>query len=413
MNLDVLKKRTVLFLGKPRAFTPEELDAQLKVHEITLLRELREDTKHILEGRMMSPYEQNMSEALYEQGGFEFLDIESFERALSQEIDDDLLLMSLKLSNDKERLKSFLQNSHISDRLFFKLLKMYGWGGEDFFENDDNRDVTAALIGRFYENIERNHNVQYATTGLVHLLKQTQNEELLEAISHLEPLQFHPEIAILLAKDTKTPKRVLRRFLREGESRLLEALAYNQSLECDMVRSLKENGYGAIVAQNIILTAEIFKELREYSFDLAQNSSLSEAMEQELLEDESEEIVLLLAKNSRLSQETLQKIVAKKSPKVEAAVAEFQKLSQEHFYELFESGAYSVALSRNSATPSEIVQKLFESGDVAVLEGLSRNEATPVDILYQLQLDSRFARAVKTNAAFGRHIQSQNIGWLV
>jgi len=42
---------------------------------------------------------------------------------------------------------------------------------------------------------------------------------------------------------------------------------------------------------------------------------------------------------------------------------------------------------------------------------LARNEATPVELLYQFQLDSRLARAVKENASFGKHIQRDNIGW--
>jgi len=74
-------------------------------------------------------------------------------------------------------------------RSFLKLLKMYAWGGEDFFENDDNRDVSAAIILRFYKDIERNHNVQYATSGFIHLLAQTDNQELIRAILELEPLQ--------------------------------------------------------------------------------------------------------------------------------------------------------------------------------------------------------------------------------
>ena len=43
---------------------------------------------------------------------------------------------------------------------------------------------------------------------------------------------------------------------------------------------------------------------------------------------------------------------------------------------------------------------------------LAKNESTPIELLYQLQLDSRYERAVKTNAGFGKHIQTQNIGWL-
>lgn len=68
---------------------------------------------------------------------------------------------------------------------------MYSLEVKIFLENDDNRDVSAALIGRFYENIERNHNVQYATTGIYHLVQQTTNEQLL-VIANLAPTKNIP-----------------------------------------------------------------------------------------------------------------------------------------------------------------------------------------------------------------------------
>ena len=155
-----------------------------------------------------------------------------FEKELAKYIDTDTLLMSLKLSHDKDRLKSFLQNSTISDELFFKLLKMYSWSKEDFFENDDNRDVSAALILRFYQNIERNHNVQYATSGLMHLIVQTNREELIEAISELEPLQksfdsdkksANYNILSSIAIHVNAPKNVLKSFIKKSDSLILSA----------------------------------------------------------------------------------------------------------------------------------------------------------------------------------------------
>jgi len=187
MNLETLKNQTLLLLGKTRAFSGEEFLSQLEAHGISLTCEMNDEVRFIIEGRMMSPYEQNSSDALYEEKRYEFLSIDALEKLLANAMDANVLLMSLKLSNDKARLKTFLQNSMLSDALFFKLLKMYSWSGEDFFENDDNRDVSAALIGRFYQNIERNHNVQYATTGIYHLIEQTQNVILLEALAALEP----------------------------------------------------------------------------------------------------------------------------------------------------------------------------------------------------------------------------------
>ena len=69
------------------------------------------------------------------------------------------------------------------------------------------------------------------------------------------------------------------------------------------------------------------------------------------------------------------------------------------------------ALYENSATPQAILTQAYENPHYH--EALAKNENTPVEILYQLQLDSRYERYVKTNAGFGKHIQSENIGWMV
>jgi len=414
MNLEQLKKQTILFLGKPRAFCKEEFEAQVKAHNISMTKELREDIEYILEGRMMTPYEQHLSDDLYEKGGCTFLNIDDFEKSLAKEIDDDVLLMSLKLSNDTKRLKSFLQNSCVSDELFFKLLKMYKWRGEDFFENDDNRDVTAALIGRFYENIERNHNVQYATTGLIHLVSQTQNPQLLETISELEPLSYHPKLSILLAQHPQTPKRVLKRLMREGNEDVLEAMCANSTLDNGTIKELiKDPKYAALLAQKIILTQERFELLKNFAKELAVNESLSDVMQEELLNLDDMDINRAVATNRALNKESIEKLMQSDDKLLKEQLLQNPNIDESYLREAFKDESNQVSLAKNPALPHEMAEALFSRGDAEVLDGLARNEATPVDILYQLQLDSRFDRAVKTNAAFGKHIQSQNIGWLV
>jgi Lhr-like helicase len=291
---------------------------------------------------------------------------------------------------------------------------MYSWNGEDFFENDDNRDITAALIGRFYENIERNHNVQYATTGLLHLIDQTKNEKLLETISLLEPIKFHPKIKIRLAVHPYVTKNVLKRFLKQDDKEIKEAIAYNSNLDKSIVKELiKDKNISKIVAKNIELDDEIFQDLNEYALELAQNESLSLDMQKNLFKLKNYDINLALASNNSLEKELIDELLSLKDKEIEKNIYLNSATDTEILKKAYEDENNYLFLAKNISTPQEILEQLYERGDDKILDALSRNENTPVEILYQLQLDSRFDRAVKTNKAFGKHIQSENIGWLV
>jgi hypothetical protein len=389
MNLQDLKNTTLLLFGKPRAFNAEEFTSQLAVHKIELTTEINDAINVIVEGRMMTPYEQNSMEALYESGKYEFISIDELETLLAETIDANVLLMSLKLSRNKERLKSFIQNNAITDELFFKLLGMYSWGGEDFFENDENRDVSAAFILRFYENIERNHNVQYATTGFSHLVTQAKSNRLLSAIASLEPIQFHPDIEAAIALSPYCDEQMQEQFFKQKKPRVLAALSRNARLSRKLVEEfLKEADLAASVAKNIALTQELFELLQTTNATLlALNETLSGAMQKKLLEMGEKKVHYALCLNHTIDQEIAKKLL-------EIADDEMK-----------------MALYENSATPQAILEEAYK--DEKFHGALAKNENTPVEILYQLQLDGRYERAVKTNAAFGRHIQSENIGWLV
>ena len=388
MNLEEIKRRKILLFGKPRAFSQAEFDAQLAHHAIVLVTEYAEDVAYVVDGRMMTPYEQIKSDTLYEEQGVKALSIDVLERELAKSINEKTLLMSLKLSHDKERLKSFLQNTMIPDTLFFQLIQMYDWKGEDFFENDANRDVSAAFIGRFYENIERNHNVQYATTGFMHLVAQAKTSELLNAIAALEPLQFHPKIKTAIAMNVSLEASTQMKFAQKGGEQILEALSLNSNLTEPLIEQfLLDEGLKYNVIRFVKLTERLFEMfVREYK-EVAQNESLTLQMQEELLAMEDREVELFLAQNEKIALSTVEKLL--------------QNAGE----------ALALHVYTNSATPQNILQEAYKNP--VYHEALAKNENTPVEILYQLQLDGRYERFVKINAGFGKHIQSENIGWLV
>jgi hypothetical protein len=451
MDLQELKNKKILLFGKPRAFDEEEFFTQLKHHKIDRVDTYAEDVVVIVEGRMMNPYEQNESEALYEKKVAPFVSIDLLEQALVEQINEDTLLMSLKLSRDKKRLLSFLKNTAVADTLFLRLLGMYQWDGEDFFENDSNRDVSAALIRRFYQNIERNHNVEYATLGLMHLISQTRNADLIETIFGLEPLQkelvkkeVDSKFSILeaIVRNPATPKNVLEKLIKKAPSSLLvsialredcdagmqeallnkkdvkvsEALSLNSTLDLAIVKSFLEQNeaqYLSNIAKNIQLTDALVEILEGYEVDLAHNSSLDPKMQKKLFEKESQEIDLALASNPSLERTLSEKLVQKENKEVRAALYANPSTSKELLDQAYEDETYHLALASNSSTSQELLVRLAQSDAKEILIALAQNEATPVEVLYQLQLDSHLQKYVKENPSFGAHIQSQNIGWMV
>lgn len=452
MNIKELQDKSILLFGKSRAFSMDEFESQIKFHGIKLVNEFCDDVALIIDGKMMTPYEQKDSERLYEKHFkvLDFVSIDAFEKELSRYLDADTLLMSLKLSHDKERLKSFLQNSMIEDELFFKLLRMYSWGGEDFFENDNNRDVSAALILRFYQNIERNHNVQYATSGLTHLVLQTNREELIEAISHLEPLQksfdadkksANYSILTSIAMHSNVPKSVLKLFIKKSDSYIKtliamrrhceedlqellydslsdevhEALSYNYSLSKDVVNKfLESKKYVKNIARYIKLDDELFELLlEEYPSSLALNESLFFDMQQRLLSLHVQEVMLHLALNTHLDSRLIGELLSEDSDDIRFAIYENTATPRENLEEAYKDEKNHIYLANNENTPSHILQALAQSKNIEVLKALAKNKNTPIEFLYQFQLDARLAREVKENPAFGRHIQQENIGWEV
>ena len=450
MKLENFIGKTVLLFGKSRAFSSSEFLAQMKTHNIEVVSEYRDDISIFIEGRMMTPYEQIESEKLYEKSVGEFVSIDELEHILADTIDEDTLLMSLKLSHNKERVKSFIQNAMISDTLFLKLLKLYTWGGEDFFENDDNRDVTAALIRRFYKDIEQNHNVEYATLGLMHLVVQCRDSKLIEAIVSLEPLQkslksesrdskfsivtaiathryssksviamliknANPYVKTLIAMRENSDYNLQNRLFQDGDEDVLEALSYNATLDKRIVKSLfKENKYRKNLAKYIELDDEVFEIFfPQYTTELAQNESLTYELQKRLVALHTDSVRLALASNPHIEERFINELVSEGSMDVSFAIYENESTPQQTLEEAYDNRLNHFALAHNKNTPIKILKLLSESADSKVLEGLAKNESTPVDVLYQLQLDRRFERFVKENPTFSQHIKSENLGWLM
>ncbi|HEX5711546.1 MAG TPA: hypothetical protein VFX68_09390 [Sulfuricurvum sp.] len=414
MNYEAYAGKSVLLLGKTRSLNGGEFETLLKLHDINVTKSFDETVGLVIEGKMMNPLEIQESERLYELQSVPLVDITQIEKWLCHSIEPNRLLMSLKLSRDNERLVDFIKNPYITDELFFKLLKLYDYGDEGLFDNDSNRDVTAAIIGRFYEDLERNHNVQYAMSGLAHLIEKYGNRELITAISQLSPIARElknprePSLRGVLdamALHSETPDEILKKLL-QGDAHLIAhrepltlekellaleneevnaVLARNVTLSPDGASRLEEH-YPEMIAQFYPLDDERFERLRsKYSPSLASNMTLSPSMQTALMEMNNDAVFSKLAQNTALSAQ--------------------------HIDTLFALNGYDEPLASNTSLSAQQLETLYQKGHTEILKQLASNTATPIEILYQLSLDQRTERSVKTNPTFGKHIQTYNIGW--
>jgi len=414
MNYEQLSGKSVRLLGKTRALNAEEFETLLKLHQIALSRETDPNVSLVIEGRMMNPLEQQESDRAYEERIAPIIGIDALEEWLCRSIEPERLLMSLKLSKDRERLVDFIRNPYITDGLFFKLLKLYDWQGEGLFDNDTNRDVTAALISRYYKDPEKNHNVQYAMSGLAHLIERYGTAELIDAIAEFPPIREAMKnsnerslngVLNSMAIHPNTPRKVLLKLLeshkellaqrvpldmetellKSGDAKIEQILACNPALSAEGIRALEER-YADLLAANITLNDEWFERWKEcYAVELASNPSLKPDMQRTLMESGVESVIRALAANSSLEEVWLVK--------------------------LYEIGGYECELSSNSALDPKRLEALYHQAANEVAETLASNPSTPVEILYQLSLDQRYERSVKMNPSFGKYIQTHNIGW--
>lgn len=414
MNYNDLSGKSVLLLGKTRALQSDEFDALLRVHNVTLVSVYDSTVALIIEGRMMNPYEQSEAEHLYETQDAPIVELSEIERWLCQSIEPNRLLMSLKLSRNQERLVDFLQNPYITNELYFKLLALYDWQNEELFDTDTNRDVTASIIGRFYKELERNHNVQYAMSGLAHLIERYGTTELIDAIACLEPIakvlrdrstRSLSGVLDVIALHPQTSEAILRKLIDERAT----LLAYREplSLEEELL-ALKSEEINTILAQNKTLSQQGTDFLeRDFPQLIAANTIMSEERFERLIEAYGE----YLASNQSCSISMQQRLFALGQEAIIEALAANPKTHEEILEVIFDSGKHRVALGSNSSLSPEKLEILYASQEYKVLEALAANTATPIDLLYQLSLDRRFERSVKTNPAFGKHIQTHNIGW--
>ena len=447
MNLKELSGKSVMLFGKSRALSGDEFRLKLKAHKITIAESFGEEVDAIIEGCAVDPADETRMDLLCKEKALPVIGIDGLERALCADMDAPRLLMSLKLGGDRERLLGYLKNPYVDNALFLKLLSLYDWGGEGFFDTDENRDVTAALIARHYENINRNPNLQYVHLGLLHLLAQSSDAALIETIAGLQPLKnglkgeadsAMRQLLNAIGEHPSTPPAVLRQCIRHGSGELRSViasradlaaamqqqladlndeavsgtLAANPQLDHGVARSLLES-HGGTVAAHIGLDESMFDLCYErFPEALATNPSLDLPMQRRLF-CLNDAVQAALASNSCLDAQMTVLLYETNKPQILAALAGNILTPPELLEQMAQDERLQVVLAGNSNTPATVLQRLLRSKDQSVLTALAQNSAAPYEMLCELLLERRLEQYVKENPGFAKTIERDHLGWNV
>jgi len=441
--LETRGEGSVLFLGNPSLFTHQEINRFLKKFHLSMTQELEAGVVAVVEHHRLTPREEHLSESAYEKK-IPLYRLTEFEKLLSEELDDNALLMGIKLSNDQARILRMLGNEHLSDTLFVKLLTLYVFDEEEE-DNSNDRDVIMYTLRRYITDIKPSEEyLLYSYLTLSRLAREANNPALLAALAGFPNFEFlargkkkqtlreiiaaNPAIdsalidRLLSLRDAKvtatlcanpaTPLERLHRLIENAASRTLLSMAGNRAIDQRLFEILLEQEetivYALLRVQPIDMAR--LKQIEAKGFPakiyavLGGNPSLSEAVEFQLLDASNDMLLANLAANAEVSVDVLKEIYARGNEAYYPYLASNPSLFQDILERLYategECQEVLVSLACNPATPEKILIELFERESLEINRGLATNPSLPMALLERLQLDIRLQNELIENPLF-------------
>jgi len=441
--------KSILFLGRLKNFTEDEVKIFLKQYDAKYADVLDEDVAVVVESTMMSPPDEEVSYLVYKEKIPTFK-LDAFEKLYAEKITANSLLMSLKLSNDQERLIRLLKNEAFDKSLYLKLFKLYDWKGEGVHESDENRDVTTTFVKRFYNpDSFMDPAMIYSAITLTSIITDSQDAEVLDAILTMPHYKIkvsrsefkRPQtLKELVALNTYASQETLKQLSNFNNHDIDYFLVQNAILPAALQEKIYTRASEDIMimlAQNENLSEVLFEKLLEEREEVVQNLLVYQKMttsryekakkspyievvgENELIEEiveallESDNLMLQrrLAANPTLNGDRLEKIYARyhdrviydlcSNPNLKASmIEEFAKRDDREL---------DCILAANPSTPQTILIAYFNQADSALNRALASNESMPIAYLQQFQLDSALMNILSKNKTFTKNILN-NLG---
>ena len=439
--LESSSDKKFLFLGREGLFTKDEIARFLKKYNISITKNLEEGVVVTVEHSSLNPVEDDISNDAYD-AKIPSLSLDEFEKYLSEDINDDELLMGIKLSNDQERVFRLLGNENISEELFVKLLMMYEWHDEE--EDDRNDRDTIMYTLRRYIDIKPNEaDLLYSYLTLRRLATEATNPKLLLALIGFQNFEFlirgkeKVTLRETIARNEHLDVELISKLTSLRDNRVDVAMAFNPCVELALLQALFTKNKEKIdeaLATNLNIDDVLFDALLSKSEKTIQLLLLSQPINEErfaladkhglkselfatiganehlvstvidtLISRDNEELIHHLAANDTLTVEQVEKMYAK------GLTSSFEYLALnsatpaqmlEMFYEKYDEFAIRVALAHNKSTPETILRALFDRDEFEIQQSLASNASVPLDILDILKVDTRLQNELAKNEIF-------------
>ena len=437
--LENAEGKKLLFLGKEGIFTEKEIARFLKPYKIAVTKYLEEDVAGVVENHRLNPVEEDISNDAYDLK-LPSYKLTEFEQLLSDEIDDDALLMAIKLGNDQERVVRLLGNEHLSDALFVRLLKLYTFDEEEE-DNRQDRDVIMYTLRRYIDIKPNEEDLLYSYLTLRRLATEAEDPALLEAlmgfpnfsflvrgrekVSLKETIARNPHIdeglvrKLLSLRDRKVDVAlsgnkavsldVLKHLYAKEDTAVLKALATNTTIDNELFGALleKEEAVVSLLLIHQPIDAERFAQVEaaglpvELMALIGANEQLSSDVMLSLTEKESPEILAALSGNSTVSSALLEQIyqldIEETFPSLAKNPVTPAWILQAFYEEYGDDTAMLAALAHNPSLPEAQLRKLFEKDNLEINRGLATNAALPLEFLDVLKLDTRLQNELAQN----------------
>ena len=440
--------KSFLFLGREGTFTKEEISRFLKKDGIRMTKYLEEGVVATIEQSSLNPVEEDISNDAYD-AKIPLFSLETFEKILSEGMNDDELLMGIKLSNDQERIFRLLGNENIKEALFVKLLAMYEWHDEEEDDRND-RDTIMYTLRRYIDIKPNEQDLLYSYLTLRRLATEATDPNLLEALIGFPDFSFlvrgkekitlretiarnpninqkiiqkllsyrNLKINASLAANHATPLATLKTFVMSNDARVLLYLASNRNIDQEIFEMLldkeEEVVHELMRVQDIDM--QRFEAIEKRNFDevlyavLGANRYLSKEVLNLLLKSQNHTLIAYLSANEQLSVKILEGIYARKIEESIMYLATNPSLPVKLLESLYEQGKEEkdifISLALNPSTPEQILRSLFEEEDLQINRGLASNPSLPLELLDSLKIDTRLQNELAANPVFIREYET-------